>query len=147
MENCLKLLTFLPLPEIAQYHFEDQRINEAKKRLAFEVTAIVHDREAAQIAHDQAAALFDGAGRSDTMPTATVATADVTAGLPLLDVLLQAGVIPSKGEGRRLVTQGGLYLNGTALSDPHVLLRLDDFSHGEAIVRKGKKVYHRLLLS
>ncbi len=147
VENCLKLLTFLPLDEIAQYHFTDARVNDAKKRLAYEVTAIVHGQADAQAARDQAEALFAGDGRSDTMPTSAIAAADVAAGLPLLDALIQAGVIPSKGEGRRLVTQGGLYLNGQAVADANQCLRDTDFPTGEAIVRKGKKVYHRLLLS
>jgi len=145
VENCLKLLTFLPLPEIAGYHFDDERVNEAKKRLAYEVTAIVHGKEAADNARKQAEELFERGGRSDTMPTTQLDAAALPEGKPLLDVLLDAGVIPSKGEGRRLVAQGGLYLNDIAVDDPNRTLSPADFIDGEAIVRKGKKVYHRLL--
>ena len=145
VENCMKLLTFLPLPEIADYHFDDERVNEAKKRLAYEVTAIVHGKEAADTARTQAEELFERGGRSDTMPTTSLDAADLSEGRPLLDVLLDAGVIPSKGEGRRLVAQGGLYLNDIAVDDPNRMLSPSDFVEGEAIVRKGKKVYHRLL--
>ncbi len=146
VENCLKLLTFLPLTEIAGYHYDDERVNEAKKRLAYEVTAIVHGREAADNARKQAEELFERGGRSDTMPTTQLDAADLTEGKPLLDVLLDAGVIPSKGEGRRLVLQGGLYLNDIAVDDPNRTLSTADLIDGEAIVRKGKKVYHRLLV-
>jgi len=146
VENCLKLLTFLPLTEITGYHYDDERVNEAKKRLAYEVTAIVHGREAADNARKQAEELFERGGRSDTMPTTQLDAADLTEGKPLLDVLLDAGVIPSKGEGRRLVLQGGLYLNDIAVDDPNRTLSTADLIDGEAIVRKGKKVYHRLLV-
>jgi tyrosyl-tRNA synthetase len=80
------------------------------------------------------------------MPTTQLDAADLTEGKPLLDVLLDAGVIPSKGEGRRLVLQGGLYLNDIAVDDPNRTLSTADLIDGEAIVRKGKKVYHRLLV-
>ena len=145
VENCMKLLTFLPLPEIADYHFGDERINEAKKRLAYEVTAIVHGRQEADAARLQAEELFERGGRSDAMPSTVVSLASLSGGRPLVEVLLEAGVIPSKGEGRRLIQQGGIVMNDQAVTDPNRLLVASDFANGEAIVRKGKKVYHRLL--
>nr|MBP7402011.1 tyrosine--tRNA ligase [Clostridia bacterium] len=146
VENCLKLLTFLPLDEIAGYHFTDERVNEAKKRLAYEVTAIVHGKADADAARRQAEELFERGGRSDTMPSTAIAPEDLAEGRPLLDVLYEAGVIPSKGEGRRLVQQGGLSLNDVPVADPGRLLVAADFTDGEAIVRKGKKVHHRLIV-
>lgn len=145
VENCMKLLTFLPLSEIAQYHFVDERINEAKKRLAYEVTAIVHGRQEADAARLQAEELFERGGRSDAMPTTVVPLDTLANGKLLVEVLLEAGVIPSKGEGRRLIQQGGVVLNDVAVTDPNRMLVAGDFTDGEAIVRKGKKVYHRLL--
>ncbi len=145
--NCLKLLTFVPLDEIGRYAaLKDADINEAKKRLAFEVTAIVHGEEAAVLARKQAQDLFEGGGHSDTLPT-TFITQSQLAGKPLLvDILADAGLIPSKGEGRRLMAQGGLYLNGQAVHDFARVIGPEDFQNGEAIVRKGKKVHHRLKL-
>jgi len=144
--NCLKLLTFVSLDEIrAMASLKDEAINEAKKRLAWEVTAIVHGKEAADQAAEQAAALFSGPGRADTMPTTRLAAADLGT-RPLLDLLLDAGFIPSKGEGRRLIQQNGLYLNGQPVQDPACCLTRDDFPSGEAVVRKGKKAFHRFLI-
>jgi len=144
--NCLKLLTFVSLDEIrAMASLKDEAINEAKKRLAWEVTAIVHGKDDADQAAEQAAALFSGSGRADTMPTTRLAAADLGT-RPLLDLLLDAGFIPSKGEGRRLIQQNGLYLNGQPVQDPACCLTSDDFTSGEAVVRKGKKAFHRILI-
>lgn len=146
--NCLKLLTFLPLDEIAEYaRLQDAAINEAKKRLALEVTTIVHGAEAAAAARSQAEDLFEKGGRSEQMASTGLAQADLEAGLPLLDALLMAKLIPSKGEGRRLVAQGGITLNDAVITDFARLLMPDDFGTGEAIVRKGKKTYHRFTIS
>lgn len=146
--NCLKLLTFLPLEEIAEYaRLQDAAINEAKKRLALEVTTIVHGAEAAAAARSQAEDLFEKGGRSEQMASTVLAQADLEAGLPLLDALLMAKLIPSKGEGRRLVAQGGITLNDAVITDFARLLMPDDFGAGEAIVRKGKKTYHRFTIS
>ncbi|HEY5467104.1 MAG TPA: tyrosine--tRNA ligase [Clostridia bacterium] len=147
VENCMKLLTFLPLSKIAAYHFGDERINEAKKRLAYEVTTIVHGKADADSARQQAEELFERGGRSDAMSSTSLSAADMADGCPLLlDVLVQAGVIPSKGEGRRLILQSGLFLNDLVVTDLGRILLPSDFTGGEAIVRKGKKVYHRLVI-
>jgi tyrosyl-tRNA synthetase len=146
--NCLKLLTFLDLAEIAALTGQGgESLNEAKKRLAFEVTQIVHGQAAADEARQQAADLFEGAGRSEAMPTTTIERSRLAGGLDLLQVLLEARLIPSKGEGRRLVQQGGLYLNGSPVTDIGRQLAEGDFTTDSAIIRKGKKIYHRLLLA
>lgn len=147
VENCLKLLTFMPLEEIAEYAaLQDSAINEAKKRLALEVTTIVHGAEAAAAARSQAEDLFEKGGRSDTMASTAVPRAALEAGLPLLDAMLLAKMIPSKGEGRRLIAQGGVSLNDAVVSDLAAQLTLADFQDNEAIIRKGKKSYHRLII-
>ncbi|NCC75834.1 MAG: tyrosine--tRNA ligase [Clostridia bacterium] len=146
--NCLKLLTFLPLEEIAEYaRLQDAAINEAKKRLALEVTTIVHGAQAAAAARTQAEDLFEKGGRSEQMASTSFAMADLETGMPLLDALLTAKLIPSKGEGRRLIAQGGITLNDAVITDFARLLTPDDFANSEAIVRKGKKTYHRLTIA
>ncbi len=146
--NCLKLLTFVPLADIDAYAaLAGEQVNEAKKRLAYEVTSIVHGADAAETACRQARALFEGAGRSDDMPTSPLKVSQVDQGLPLLDVLLQVGLIPSKGEGRRLISQNGLSINGKRVTDIHHVLGHTDFENDEAIIRKGKKTFHRLIVT
>lgn len=143
--NCLKLLTFLPMADIEAYaRLTDAAINEAKKRLAFEVTVIVHGQAVAEQARQQAEDLFEKGGRSDQMPSTVLAAAVLAHGLSLLDVLLQARLIPSKGEGRRLIQQSGITLNDRVVTDESYRLTPADFQTGEAILRKGKKIYHRL---
>lgn len=144
--NCLKLLTFVPMDEIRAYEqLEGAAINEAKKRLAFEVTAIVHGRTDARAAEQQAADLFTGAGRSADMPTTALSAAELAGGVPILDVLERAGLIPSRAEGRRLIKQNGIYLNDAAVTAFDRLITAQDLAGGDAIIRKGKKVYHRLV--
>ncbi len=147
VENCLKLLTFLPLEEIAELAaLKDSAINEAKKKLAVEVTTIVHGAEAAAAARNQAEDLFEKGGRSEDMASTVIDPAMLVSGLTLLDTLVLAKQIPSKGEGRRLMQQGGIYLNDVAITDLARVLSAADFNEGEAIIRKGKKAYHRLML-
>ena len=145
--NCMKLLTFMPLEEIENYAaLKDAAINEAKKRLALEVTTIVHGAEAAAAARSQAEDLFEKGGRSDQMASTTFSQEVLAAGLPLLDAMLTARLIPSKGEGRRLIAQGGVSLNDVVVNDVMAQLSLADFTDGEAIIRKGKKIYHRFVI-
>lgn len=146
--NCMKLLTFMPLQEIEEYgKLEDSAINQAKKKLAWEVTAIVHGQDAANSARKQAEDLFERGGRSEDMPTTEITQAKLDEQVNILDIMYEAGLIPSKGEGRRLIKQGGVYLNDTQVNDFSQVLKSDDFINGEAIIRKGKKVYHRLKIN
>ncbi|MHB1454017.1 MAG: tyrosine--tRNA ligase [Saccharofermentanales bacterium] len=144
--NCMKLLTFIPMEEVDAYaRLKDEQINEAKKRLAYEVTLIVHGEEEAARCRDQAQALFSAGGRSDDMPTTILSDEEKSAGIGILDLMLRAGLIPSKSEGRRLVMQGGVFLNDAAVGDPAMLVSEQSFTGGEVILRKGKKVYHRIM--
>ena len=122
----------------------DERMNDAKKILAYEVTRLVHGEAEAEKAKAAAEALFGGAGDTESMPTAEVAASDM--GARLLDVLAKTGVVASKGEGKRLVQQNGLSLNDERVSDIERKLTEEDFKDGSAIVRKGKKTYVRLTL-
>lgn len=143
--KCLKLLTFMPLEEIAEYaKLSDSAINEAKKRLAFEVTKIVHGEEQADSVKKQTEDLFEKGGRSDDMATTIVSEEALSKGISILDLLSESNLTASKGEARRLITQKGIYLNDVVIEDPFFMLKQEDFTNGEAILRKGKKIYHRI---
>lgn len=146
--KCLKLLTFVSLEEIEEYaKLTDAAINEAKKRLAFEVTKIVHGEETALAVKKQAEDLFEKGGRSDDMATTAIASDRLSGdGLSLLDLLVETKLTPSKGEARRMIQQKGIYLNDVAIEDVYYMLTEKDFSNGEAFLRKGKKVHHRLTI-
>lgn len=142
----LKLLTFVPLEEIEAYaQLEGAAINEAKKRLAYEVTALIHGAAVAEQCAQQARELFEGQGRSDQMETLTLQAHQL--GEPILEALVAAQFLPSKGEGRRLIQQGGLYLNDQPIEALDRTWQAADFAAGEAILRKGKKKYLRLILA
>jgi tyrosyl-tRNA synthetase len=140
VENCLALLTFLPMDEVRRLgSLKDAAINEAKKVLAYEVTKIVHGEEEANKAKDSAEAMFGGSGAGADIPEVKA-----EAGQKLLDVLVAGKVFASKGEGRRLIQQNGLSLNDEKVSDVDYVLTDADFKDGEAIVKKGKKKYYKL---
>jgi tyrosyl-tRNA synthetase len=124
--------------------FKDKEINMAKKRLAFEVTKLIHGHDEAEKAQQAAEALFGGAGALDNAPTVSIATDLI--GTKLLDVLASTGIVPSKSEGRRLIQQGGLYIGDTKVSDPDFLLTADLFENNGLIIRKGKKNYQRIII-
>ena len=144
--KCMKLLTFIEMDEINEYaKLTDSAINEAKKRLAFEVTKIVHGEEAALTAKKTAEDLFENKGRSEDMKTTEMTADDIASGKQLADVMVDAGIFKSKGEAKRMMQQKGVYLNDVVVEDMFYALSDSDFDeNGEAIVRKGKKVYHRL---
>ncbi|WP_443868786.1 tyrosine--tRNA ligase, partial [Mitsuokella multacida] len=141
VEKCLSLLTFLPMEEVHRLSsLEGSAINEAKTVLAYEVTKIVHGEEEANKAKKAAEALFGGAGNTQDMPTVAAET-----GKKLLDVLTAGKVFASKSEGRRLIQQNGLSLNDAKVTDVDYILQASDFKDGEAIVKKGKKKYFKLV--
>lgn len=144
VEKCLALLTFLPMEEVHRLgSLQDAAINEAKKVLAYEVTKLVHGQEKADKAQAAAEAVFGGSGSNENMPTIQL-TAE-NEGQKLLDILVAGQVFESKGEGRRLIKQNGLSLNDAKVADPDYVLTDGDFTDGEAIVRKGKKKFYRLV--
>ncbi len=144
VEKCLALLTFLPMEEVRRLgSLQDAAINEAKKVLAYEVTKLVHGQEEADKAQAAAEAVFGGSGSNENMPTIQLTAED--AGKKLLDILVAGKVFASKGEGRRLIQQNGLSLNDAKVADPDYVLSETDFTDGEAIVKKGKKKFYRLV--
>ena len=146
VENCLALLTFLPMDEVRRLgSLKDSAINEAKKVLAYEVTKLVHGEEEAEKAKQAAEALFGGGGAMTDVPTVNLTAEQANA--KLIDVLTAAKVFSSKREARQMVQQGGLYIGDTAVSDAEMQLSPEMFDADKSIlVRKGKKKYYRLLI-
>lgn len=145
--KCLKLLTFLPLEEINKMaKYKDAEINKAKKVLAYEVTKLVHGEAEADKAREAAEAVFGSGMNSENMPTTEIGKDEFENKISILDALVKMGIISSKGEGRRLIQQGGITLNGNKLSDVNYILSDSDFEGGEATIKKGKKVFHRLVI-
>ncbi|MBQ2975696.1 MAG: tyrosine--tRNA ligase [Phascolarctobacterium sp.] len=146
VENCLSLLTFLPMDEVRRLGaLKDAEINTAKKVLAFEVTKLVHGEEEALKAQQAAEALFGGGGNMENVPTIEITEADKTA--KIIDVLTANKVFSSKREARQMIAQGGLYLQDAAVTDPEAFLAAEMFdAEGSLLVRKGKKKYFRLVV-
>ena len=145
--NCLKLLTFLPMDEIEKLSkLEGQEINEAKKVLAYEVTKLIHGEEEAIKAQNAAQALFGKGVSSDDMPTTEISNNDILDGINIIDLLVKTKLVPSKGEGRRLIQQGGISVNNEKINEFNFTVKTDDFKDNELIIKKGKKVYHKVKL-
>ena len=141
--RCLKLITFVPMDEIRRLEkLQGQELNEAKRILAFEVTKLVHGEEEAKKAMETAESLFGNRGNTENMPTTAMALdAD---DLGLLDVMQKAGLIGSKGEGRRLIEQGGVSVDDQKVTDVAYRLTKEQIAAG-VVIKKGKKVYHRII--
>ena len=146
--KCIKLLTFLPLEEIEKMEsWAGSQLNRAKEILAFELTQMVHGTEEAEKAQASARALFGGGANAENMPTTEITVADLTDGaINILDLMLKVGLIPSKGEGRRLVQQGGVSVDDAKVSDISKAFTAADFEKGHVIIKKGKKVFHKVVL-
>ncbi len=141
----LKMLTFVPMEEIREYEkLSGSDINKVKSRLAFEVTKLVHGEEEANKARGAAEAVFGGVGSDENMPSFAVGKADGSESV--IEALVRAGFIPSKGEGRRLCQQGGLSVNGEKMSDFNTPLTEALFTDGKVVIKKGKKAYLKLTL-
>ena len=145
--KCIRMLTFLPLEQIDEMAtWKDQKLNEAKEILAYELTSMVHGKEEAGKAQDAARALFSGAADTEHMPTTTLTEADLTDGsIGILTLMVKAGLAASNGEARRLVTQGGVLVNGEKVADPTASYTSDQLAEG-LVIKKGKKVYHKVTL-
>lgn len=144
VEKCLALLTFLPMEEVRRLgSYQDQKINEAKKILAFEVTKLVHGEDEAIKAQQAAEALFGGKGNMENAPTIAVTEADF--GKKLLDILVAAKVFDSKGAGRRLIAQNGVSIGDDKWTDVDRVLTAEDVAGDGMLVRKGKKKFYRVI--
>ncbi len=144
--KCLRMLTFLPLEQIDEMDkWEGSQLNTAKEILAFELTKLVHGEEEAKKAQDAAKALFVGGGDMSNVPTTTLTAENLTDGsIGILDMMVTCKLAPSKKEARRLVEQGGVTVNDEKVSDVNTRYTAADLSGDGNMVRKGKKVYHRV---
>lgn len=142
--KCLKLLTFIPMSEIREYEkLEGAELNRVKEILAFELTKMIHGEEEAQKAETAAKALFGGGADNSNMPTTVFSDDDFTDGnITVLDMMIKANLIKSKGEGRRLIDQGGVSISDKKVDSALSTLSIDDFKE-DVILKKGKKVFHK----
>ncbi len=147
VEKCLALLTFLPMEEVRRLgSLPGNKINEAKTVLAYEITKLVHGEEEAIKAKKAAEALFGAGDDMDLVPTTELDKMLFEDGMNIIDLLMATELVPSKGEGRRLINQGGLLLNEEKVESIDLVVNLDAFKDGSLILKKGKKTYHRVLL-
>ena len=144
--NCMKLLTFLPIEEIEEMErkYSGNELNKIKEILAFELTKMVHSEADAQKSQEAAKSVFGGDMSSENMPTTIFNNDELEDGvIGILDLLVKSGLTSSKSEGRRLVMQGGISVDGQKITDANQLIVIDEY----VIVRKGKKVFHKILKS
>lgn len=145
----LAYFTFLPMDEIRQLcSVEGAALRNAKQRLAYETTKLCHGEAEAEKAAATSRAAFGHPGDDlSGLPTTSMEGAQLVAGIGFLDLFVSVGLAKSKGEARRLVEQGGAYLNGTAVTDPTLTVTESDLADGAITLRSGKKKYHRVLFS
>ena len=144
--KCIRMLTFLPLEQIDEMDkWEGSQLNRAKEILAYELTALVHGEEEAKKAEESAKALFGAGGSSANMPTSTLTDADFENGnINVLSMLVATGLCPSRGEARRLIQQGGVMVDDVKVTSIDESFARERFEGEGVIVRKGKKVFHRV---
>lgn len=146
--RCLKILTFLPLNEIEELaKLEGSQLNRAKEILAFEVTKLIHGEEEASKAQEGARALFGAGINTENMPSSELMEKDLQEGsIGILDLLIKMKLASSKGEARRLVEQGGISVNNEKIPSGTTQITTEQFTDGFIIIKKGKKVYHKVIL-
>ena len=144
--KCIRMLTFLPLEQIDEMDaWQGEQLNRAKEILAFELTKMVHGEQAASSAQATAKSLFGGVADAENMPATTLRAGELPQqGLGILDALVACGLAASKGEARRLIQQGGISLDGEKAADPTAVLAAGMLEKG-IVIKKGKKVYHKLI--
>ena len=140
--KCLKLLTFLPIEQIEEMErtMTGAELNKAKEILAYELTSLIHGKEEADKCLEAAKKLFGGAGNTDDMPTTEIPAAELEGGINILDLLVKTALCPSKSEARRLVQQGGVSVDDAKVTDPNAAVEIAE----SVIIKKGKKVYHKV---
>ena len=150
--KCLKMVTFVPMEKIRELEkLEGREINKAKEILAYEVTAIIHGEEEAQKAQNAARAIFSAGQSSENMPSTILSKEDFeNDNLGIVDALIKAKLVSSKGEARRLIEQGGvsLIINNDIkkISSVSECINKQDLNDKDVVIKKGKKVYHKLIL-
>lgn len=147
VNKCLRMLTFIPMDEVERLSsLEGAEINKAKEILAYEVTNLVHGKEEAEKAQAAARALFSGGADASSMPSTEMEASKFDEGVGLLGLLTELGLTKSNGEARRLVQQNGISINDETVSDTNLQVDKSMFTDNELMIRKGKKVYHKLVI-
>ena len=145
--KCIKMLTFIPIETIREYEkWEGSELNRAKEILAFELTKMIHGEAEAEKAQNAARAIFGAGANDENMPTTALSENDLTDGvIGILDLMNKGGLIASNGEGRRLVQQGGVSVDGEKVTDPATKFAAEQLKNG-VVIKKGKKVFHKFSL-
>jgi len=145
--KCLRLLTFLPIEQIDEMdRWEGSRLNEAKQILAYELTRMVHGEEEAKKAEEGSRSLFSGGASSENVPTLELADPDFTDGkIDIMAVLVKAGLCTTRSDARRNLTQGGVSVNGEAVTDIALSFVPEDFSGEGKLVKRGKKNFVKII--
>ena len=147
VKKCLKMLTFLPIEEIEAMTCEKgENINKAKEVLAYEVTKLVHGEEVAKNTETAVKAAFSGEGDLENLPTTVITKDEAKSGIGLIDLMKRAELISSNSEGFRLVKQGGVSIGDVKVEDGKRIITEGDFSDNSLVIKKGKKVYHRIII-
>ena len=146
--RCMKLLTFVPVEEINELaKAQGSAINQVKERLAYEVTKLVHGREEADKALEAARSVFGAGSASENMPSSEISSADFTDGtIGIIDLLSKTGLVPSRGEARRLIEQGGIAIDDQKVEGIGSTISKKAFKKGFVVIKKGKKVFHKAIL-
>ena len=147
VQKCLSLLTYLPMDEVKRLGaLEGAEINKAKEVLAYEVTNIVHGEEEAKKAAEATKALFEGGSQAGSIPTTELRASDIGEGMDILTLLQETKMIPTRSEGRRLITQGGVKVEGDTVASIDFTVTVDSFKDGVLMIQRGKKSFHRVQL-
>ena len=148
VEECLGLLTFLPMDEVRRLGaLKDERINEAKEVLAYEITKIVHGQEEAEKALEAARSVFAGGGKSANMPTTEIERSRLTEGVDVITLLVETGLCKNRSDARRMIEQGGVSVNDVKVEDVKAVCSEKDIdADGEIVLKKGKKNYNKLVI-
>ncbi|MEG1834828.1 MAG: tyrosine--tRNA ligase [Oscillospiraceae bacterium] len=146
--KCIRMLTFLPIEEIEKMdEWEGSQLNIAKEILAFELTSLIHGENEAKKAQDAARQLFSGAGNTENMPTFSLCNDDfIDDEIAINDIMVKAGLIKSKGEGRRLIEQGGVSIDDIKVASPTATVKISDFEKGYIVIKKGKKIFYKIVI-
>lgn len=146
--KCIKMLTFVPLDEIAEMaKAEGSAINGVKERLAYEVTKLVHGKQEADKALEAARTVFGGGTASQNMPSTELSNSDFNGdGIAVIDLLMKTKLVPSRGEARRLIEQGGISVDDEKIADFNAVILNSSFDKGYVVIKKGKKVFHKAIL-
>ncbi len=147
--NCMKMLTFIPVDKIEEYaKLQGSELNSVKEILAFEITSLVHGQEEAKKSQDTAKALFSNNADTENMPTTSLNNSDFIDGeISVTDILIKTGICKSKGEGRRLIEQGGISIDDKKIDSVVATLKISDFEEGHVVIKKGKKIFHKVKIA